>query len=102
MRMVSLLITLLILGFVIVQMLGGQKSEEKVEATQARIAEDKARQVEAIVLQSAQRQDRQLNAAGGGAGLNNLSQQIQSGQQVQGVQQALAQPQSDNGNGQSQ
>lgn len=101
MRLVSLLITLLIMAFLIIQMLGGSNSQNKAEQNTARIAEDKAMAVQATILKSAQAQDRRLNGAEGGPGgydpstapgFNNLTQQIQQGQQVQGQPQ-----QADNG-----
>jgi len=90
MRLVSLLITLLIMAYLVIQMLGGSNSQNKMDQNTARIAEDKALAVQATILKSAQAQDRRLNGAEGGArsydpttapGYSNLNQQIQ---QVQG------------------
>lgn len=100
MRMVSLLITLLVMAFIIIQLLGSHNSENKAATSSARMAEDKARTVEATILKSAQAQDHSLNSTEGGNNaafntLNQQTQQIQQGQQVQGAQ-------SDNGQQQSQ
>jgi len=106
MRLVSLLITLLVMAFIITQLIGGSGSHNKAEENNAKIAEEKAESVQATILKSAQVQDRSLNNAEGGAyhadgntpGATNLNQQVQ---QLQGMPQQPAQ-QPNNGQQQQQ
>jgi len=92
MRLVSLLITLLVMAFIITQLIGGSGSHNKAEENNAKIAEEKAESVQATILKSAQVQDRSLNNAEGGA---------YHVQQLQGMPQQPAQ-QPNNGQQQQQ
>jgi hypothetical protein len=63
-RIVSLMVTLLVLAFVILKLMGGDNGQ-KGAASAAKVDEDRAKAVEAQVLQQARAQDNALSTAEG-------------------------------------
>lgn len=75
MRMVSLLLTLLVLAYIVVQLLGGKSGGPgTLSANNARAAETKAEQVQQVLDNAVKSQDRQLTASEGGSGDSGTGQ----------------------------